>query len=105
MDKSQKSLTLRQIARLAAINGLTAREAANKYKVNMYSLRKTICRYDMPHLISDNERNYITQFSNMTNQQIKSYGAVLNLPKNINRAKVEKEFFMLELKRRGITIA
>lgn len=105
MDSCKKPLTLRQIARVAAAEGMTAREAATKYGINMYSLRKVICRHDMPNLVSDEERDYIRQFSNMNDQQMLNYKAVLELPKNKDKAKVEKELFWLELKRRGITVA
>lgn len=93
-------MTLREIARIAAADGLTAQEAAKKYGINMYSLRKIICRYDMPQLVTEQERRFESQFKNMTDQQLKNYRDVLDLPKNRNSGNLERELLNNEFKRR-----
>jgi uncharacterized protein YfaT (DUF1175 family) len=98
-------MTLREIARQAAADGLTAEEASEKYKVNKYSLRKIICRYNMPRLATNPERRVQEQFSKMSDQQLENYGKVLQLPKNSGCSKFEKEMFLLEIRKRGITFA
>ena len=93
-------MTLREIARIAAADGLTAQEAAKKYGINMYSLRKIICRYDMPQLVTEQERRLEYQFKNMTDQQLQNYKDVLDLPKNRNSGNLERELLNNEFKRR-----
>lgn len=97
-------MTLREIARIAAADGLTAQEAAKKYGINMYSLRKIICRYDLPQLITEQERKFETQFKNMTDQQLLTYKSVLDLPKNTGCGNTERELLNNELARREIRV-
>jgi len=100
---SKRNISLREIGRLAAADGLTAKEAAEKYGINKYSLRKVLCRYKMPQLITEQERAIVIQVSNMTDQQLKNYSIVLSLPKNKDVSSMEKEYVTNEIQRRGIT--
>jgi hypothetical protein len=95
-------MTLREIARVSAAEGLTAQEASKKYGINMYSLRKTICRHRMPQLITERERGIETQFKNMTDAQILNYKSILELPKNKDVGATERQMLSNELARRNI---
>lgn len=97
-------MTLREIARIAAADGLTAQEASKKYGINMYSLRKIICRYDMPQLITEQERRLENQFKNMSDQQLQTYKEVLDLPKNRGCGNTERELLNNELARREVRV-
>jgi hypothetical protein len=95
-------MTLREIARVSAAEGLTAQEASKKYGINMYSLRKIICRHRMPQLITERERDIETQFKNMTDAQILNYKSILELPKNKDVGATERQMLSNELARRNI---
>lgn len=95
-------MTLREIARVSAAEGLTAQEASKRYGINMYSLRKIICRYRMPQLITERERDIEKQFKNMTDAQILNYKSILELPKNKNVGATERQMLSNELARRNI---
>lgn len=103
MGKGQKAPlkpTLQEIARLAYIEGLTAQEAGKKWNVSYISLRKIICRYNMPTLMTTYERNAREQFARMTDIQLRSYEQALRLPKNARVSQKERDYLRDEMKNR-----
>lgn len=103
MGKSQKAPlkpSLQEIARLAFIEGLTAQEAGKKWGVNYISLRKVICRYNLPTLVTSYERRIRSFFSNMTDLQLRQYDELLRLPKNADVSQRERDYLKQEMKDR-----
>jgi len=95
-------MTRREVARVALAEGLTAKEAGLKYGFSAESIRKVVCRFKLPNLITEYERMIITQVSRLNDTQLKSYNEALLLPKNKNASKTEKNVVAEELKKRKL---
>lgn len=95
-------MTLREIARIALAEGMTAKEAGLKHGVSAESIRKVVCRFKLPNLITEYERMIISQVSRLNDTQLKSYHAALLLPKNKKVSKIEKNVVAEELKKRKL---
>lgn len=96
------TLTLRDIARIAYTEGMTAHEAADKFGVNVLSVRKVVCKHKMPRLLTDQDKHIMRQLKNMNDTQLKSYWNALQLPKNMNGGKTEREHVKKELELRNL---
>lgn len=95
-------MTLREIARIAIADGMTATEAGLKYGVPAESIRKTVCRHKMPNLVTEYERTVVEQVSRMNDTQLRSYAQALLLPKNKKVSKTERNVVDEELKKRKL---
>lgn len=95
-------MTLREVARIALAEGMTAKEAGLKYGISAESIRKTVCRYKLPNLITEYERMIITQVARLNDTQLKSYHDALLLPKNKKVSKTEKNVVAEELQKRKL---
>lgn len=96
------TLTLRDIARIAYAEGLTSNEAADKFGVNVLSIRKAVCKHKMPRLLTEQDKHTMRQLANMNDTQLLSYWNALRLPKNKNTSNSEKDHVKKELERRSI---
>ena len=95
-------MTLREIARIALAEGMTANEAGLKYGVSAVSIRKTVCRHKLPNLVTEYERTMRQQVARLNDTQLRSYHAALLLPKNKNVSKTEKIVVAEELQKRKL---
>lgn len=95
-------LSLRDIARIAFVENMTAKEAADRYGVDVKSIRKVVCRHRLPRLVTEQERHVLRQLSCMNDTQLLSYWNALCLPKNKNASKTEKDCVKKELERRSV---
>lgn len=95
-------MTLREIARIALAEKLTANEAGNKYGVSAESIRKTVCRHKLPNLVTEYERTVRQQVARLNDTQLKSYHEALLLPKNKKVSKTEKIVVAEELQKRKL---
>lgn len=95
-------MTLREVARIALAEGMTANEAGLKYGVSAESIRKTVCRHKMPNLVTEYERTVVEQVSRLNDTQLKSYHQALLLPKNQKTSKTEKNVVAEELRKRKL---
>ena len=82
---------------------MTAKEAGVKFGVSAESVRKVICRFKLPNLITEYERMIITQVARLNDTQLKSYYKALLLPKNKKVSKIEKNTVVNELKKRKLS--
>ena len=96
------TLTLRDIARIAFSEGLTSNEAADKFGVNVLSIRKAVCKHKLPRLLTEQDKHIMRQLACMNDTQLLSYWNALRLPKNKNTSGSEKEHVKKELERRSI---
>lgn len=96
-------MTLREIARVALSEGMTANEAGLKFGVSAVSIRKTVCRHKLPCLVTEYERTVRQQVSRLNDTQLKSYHAALLLPKNKDASKTEKIIVAEELQKRKLS--
>lgn len=90
--------------RLAIIENLTAREAGSKYGVSGRSLAKIKGRYNLPSLRSELSLKYEGRLNYLSNTQLKSYWEALQLPKNADTSKTEKELVRVELVKRSLSV-
>lgn len=98
-------MTLREIARVALADGLTASEAGEKYGVSAESIRKTVCRHKLPNLVTEYERMVRQQIARLNDTQLKSYHEALMLPKNKKASKSEKIIVAEELQKRKLSLS
>ncbi|CAB4144263.1 hypothetical protein UFOVP460_26 [uncultured Caudovirales phage] len=96
-------MTRREIARIAFAEGMTAKEAGLKYGFSAESIRKVICRFKLPNLVTEYERIVINQVARLNDTQLKSYHTALLLPKNKKVSKIEKNVVAEELKKRKLS--
>lgn len=96
--------SLVEVYRLAVIENLTARDAGNKYGVSRRSLAKMKTRHNLPSLRSEITKKVDGQLSRLNDTQLKSYWVALQLPKNANTSKTEKELVQLELLKRSLSV-
>jgi len=96
--------SLIEVYRLAIIENLTARDAGNKYGVSCRSLAKMKTRHNLPSLRSELTKKIDGQLSRLNDTQLKSYWEALQLPKNANTSKTEKELVRLELIKRSLSV-
>ena len=94
---------MREIARIALAEGMTAKEAGVKFGVSAESVRKVICRFKLPNLITEYERMIIMQVARLNDTQLQSYYKALLLPKNKKVSKIEKNTVVNELKKRKLS--
>ena len=90
--------------RLAIIENLTAREAASNYVVSCLSLANINGRYNLPSLRSELSLKYEGRLNYLSNTQLKSYWEALQLPKNADTSKTEKELVRVELVKRSLSV-
>lgn len=95
-------MTLREIARVALAENMTANEAGLKYGVSAVSIRKTVCRHKLPNLITEYERTVRQQVARLNDTQLKSYHEALMLPKNKKVSQTEKIIVAEELQKRKL---
>lgn len=95
-------MTLREIARVALAENMTANEAGLKYGVSAVSIRKTVCRHKLPNLITEYERTVRQQVARLNDTQLKSYHEALMLPKNKKVSQMEKIIVAEELQKRKL---
>lgn len=95
-------MTLREIARVALAENMTANEAGLKYGVSAESIRKTVCRHKLPNLITEYERTVRQQVARLNDTQLKSYHEALMLPKNKKVSQTEKIIVAEELQKRKL---
>lgn len=95
-------MTLREIARVALAENMTANEAGLKYGVSAVSIRKTVCRHKLPNLITEYERTVRLQVARLNDTQLKSYHEALMLPKNKKVSQTEKIIVAEELQKRKL---
>lgn len=95
-------MTLREIARIALAENMTANEAGLKYGVSAVSIRKTVCRHKLPNLITEYERTVRQQVARLNDTQLKSYHEALMLPKNKKVSQTEKIIVAEELQKRKL---
>ena len=76
---------------MALVEGLTSTEAGDKYKCNKTSLLKIGAKYKFPKLKTDSYKRIKTQISKMTDGQLLSYKATLDLHKNLECSKSERQ--------------
>lgn len=95
-------MTLREIARIALCENMTANEAGLKYGVSSLSIRKTVCRHKLPNLITEYERTVRQQVARLNDTQLKSYHEALLLPKNKKASQTEKIIVAEELQKRKL---
>lgn len=93
-------MRLADVYRLAVADGLTAKQAGQKYGVKHTSLQKIKHRFGFPSLASEWEAKSQERFASMTDSQLKSYYDALCLPKNYNRCIKEREYCKREFKLR-----
>lgn len=93
---------MRDIARIAYTEGMTAHEAAEKFGVNVLSVRKVVCKHKMPRLLTDQDKHIMRQLRNMNDTQLKSYWNALSLPKNSKVGKGERGLVQKELELRNL---
>jgi transposase len=93
---------LRDIARIAYTEGMTAHEAAEKFGVNVLSVRKVVCKHKMPRLLTAQDKHIMRQLKNMNDTQLLSYSNALSLPKNNSVGKAERLHVQKELELRNL---
>ena len=93
-------MNLADAYRLAIAEGLTAKQAGQKYGVKPSSLQKIKHRYGFPSLASEWDSKFQQRFANMTDTQLESYYVALCLPKNYNKCVREREACKREFKLR-----
>lgn len=93
-------MTLAEIYRLAVAEGLTAKQAGQKYGVKPTSLQKIKHRNGFPSLASEWDSKFQERFANMTDTQLNSYYEALCLPKNYDKCVKEREACKREFKLR-----
>lgn len=96
--------SLVEVYRLAVIENLTARDAGIKYGVCRRSLAKMKGKHNLPSLRSEITKKVDGQLSRLNDTQLKSYWDALQLPKNANTSKTEKELVRLELVKRSLSV-
>ena len=96
--------SLVEVYRLAVIENLTARDAGIKYGVCRRSLAKMKGKHHLPSLRSEITKKVDGQLSRLNDTQLKSYWEALQLPKNANTSKTEKELVRLELVKRSLSV-
>jgi hypothetical protein len=75
-------MTLLEIYRIALANGMTAKQAAERFEVKASSVSKMKTRYKMPSLKTDFDIKSEAFLSQMSDVQLQSYMKALMLPKN-----------------------
>ncbi len=93
-------MTLADIYRIAVADGLTAKQAGQKYGVKPSSLQKIKHRNGFPALASEWEAKHLQRFACLSDQQLKSYYDALCLPKNYSKCVKEREACLKEFKLR-----
>ena len=78
-------MTLIEVYRIAVAEGLSARQAGERFGVNHRSLAKIRTRYDMPTLRDEWDAKGEAALLRMTDRQLFSYFNVLSSPKNATR--------------------
>lgn len=93
-------MRLAEVYRLAVAEGLTAKQAGQKYGVKPSSLQKIKHRNGFPSLASEWDTKFQERFASMTDTQLKSYYDALCLPKNYDKCVKEREACKREFKLR-----
>ena len=79
-------MTLLEIYRIALADGLTAKQAAERFGVKASSVSKMKTRHRLPSLKSVFASNAEASLSQMSDSQLQSYLKALMLPKNSDRS-------------------
>lgn len=78
-------MTLIEIYRIALTEGLSARQAAERFGVNHQSLAKVKTKHNMPTLRNEWDVRAEKSMLKMTNEQLQAYYNILCIPKNTRR--------------------